>query len=80
MLELFNFLKMLKLKKYLGKADSDTEEDTPKIKLISFEYIQNICYNVRLVLTYFINCAQTLITFNKPTLTDMIKQDNVYES
>ena len=31
-------------------------------------------------MTYFINCAQTLITFNKPSLTELIKQDNVYES
>lgn len=39
LLELFNFLKLLKLKRYLGKGDSDGEEEAPKIKLISYECI-----------------------------------------
>lgn len=80
LLELFNFLKMLKLKRFLGKGDSDGEEETPKIKLISYECIQTICYHIRLVLTYFVNCQQILMTFTKPTIMDLIKEDGVYES
>jgi hypothetical protein len=41
LLELFNFLKMLKLKRYLGKGDSEAgpDDEAPKIKLISYECI-----------------------------------------
>lgn len=56
LLELFNFLKMLKLKRYLGKGDSDSDDEMPKIKLISYECIQTICFHIRIVLTYFVNC------------------------
>ena len=81
LLELFNFLKLLKLKRFLGKkGDSDSEDEVPKIKLISYECIQTICYHIRAVLTYIVNCQYTIMTFSKPTITDLIKEDGVYES
>lgn len=79
LLELFNFLKMLKLKKYLAKGDGELEEP-PKIKLVAYECIRSICFQVRSVLTYFLSCSSTLMTFSRPTLTDLLKDDGVYDS
>ena len=79
LLDLFNFLKSLKLKQHLGKEAAE-EKDQPKVKLIAIDCIQSICYQARSVVSAFINCSPSLLTFNKPTLTDLLQKDGVYES
>ena len=48
--------------------------------MFTYDRIQSICLQIRQVLADFLHCSSALMTFTRPTLVDLLKDDGVYES
>lgn len=75
LIKIFNICKNISIQKFKNASDSSGQ-----IKMISVDCIQSINKQLKAVMLHFISCSQSLIASQSPSITEIIKDEGLYDS